>query len=224
MELIAMSKRRIVAVVATILSLSLGGRYASAQSEDLKFEVGAQALLVKINNEPFCFACPGKRTELGFGGRFAYNINNYVALEGEVDFFPRSYEAVITPVNGGRIIEGLFGVKSGKRLHKIGMFGKARPGFLRYTQAETKIEFPNGNGPLPGNRFGIEFGGVSHFAMDFGGIVELYPSRRTIVRFDAGDTIVRYANIPVFLQNGQLVAESRNLHNLQVSVGFGLRF
>jgi len=219
-----MSKRRVFAVAATILFFSLGVRYASAQSEKLRFEAGAQALLIRIDNEPFCFACPDKRTELGFGGRFAYNITNYVALEGEVDFFPRRYEAVITPVNGGRIIEGLFGVKSGKRFPKIGIFGKARPGFLRYTRAETKIEFPNGNGPVPGNRFGIAFGGVNHFAVDLGGVVELYPSRRTVVRFDAGDTVVRYANIPVFLGNGQLVMETRHLNSLQVSVGFGFRF
>lgn len=27
--------------------------------------------------------------------------------------------------------------------------------------------------------------------MDLGGVIELYPSRHTIIRFDAGDTIIR---------------------------------
>jgi hypothetical protein len=34
----------------------------------------------------------------------------------------------------------------------------------------------------------------NNFALDAGGVLELYPSSRTIIRFDAGDTIVRIGN------------------------------
>ncbi len=59
-----------------------------------------------------------------------------------------------------------------------------------------------------------------HFALDFGAVVEAYPSRRMIVRFDLGDTLIcfRYRGVP-------LVGESRfTQHNLQFNVGFGVRF
>lgn len=32
----------------------------------------------------------------------------------------------------------------------------------------------------------------TRFAVDLGGVVEWYPSKNTIVRFDAGDTIIRF--------------------------------
>lgn len=66
----------------------------------------------------------------------------------------------------------------------------------------------------------------THFSMDLGGVVEVYPSRRVIVRFDAGDTIVRYgprdfldfAHTPAFFR-----VPARSTHNFQFSSGVSFR-
>ena len=73
----------------------------------------------------------------------------------------------------------------------------------------------------------------TNFAIDLGGVFEFYPTKRTIIRFDAGDTIVRLParNVAAFQTNTasalNLVvisapAETRN--HFQAGVGFGFRF
>jgi hypothetical protein len=54
----------------------------------------------------------------------------------------------------------------------------------------------------------------TQFALDYGGVVELYPARPFALRFDVGDTVIRYSNFvtPFFT------------HNLQISTGVALRF
>jgi hypothetical protein len=72
------------------------------------------------------------------------------------------------------------------------------------------------------------------FALDLGGVVELYPSRRAVVRFDFGDTLISHPS-RVFINiipgpGGPGTEEARThfngetTHNFQFSVGFGIRF
>ena len=80
----------------------------------------------------------------------------------------------------------------------------------------------------------FESAGRTDFAFDVGGVVELYPSAHTVVRFDAGDTILRAGthNLPArarvsptgptFLS--AFVSPAATTHNFQGSVGFALRF
>ena len=63
----------------------------------------------------------------------------------------------------------------------------------------------------------------NNFALDAGGVLELYPSSRTIVRFDAGDTIVRIRNATAGVI-GNPTTTTDTTHNFQFSVGFGYRF
>jgi hypothetical protein len=84
------------------------------------------------------------------------------------------------PFQGSKpMTEGLFGVKMGERFRKWAIFGKIRPGFIYYQEA-----MPGGGVHTPDS--------LTRFAWDFGGIVELYPVRNTIWRFDVGTTMVRY--------------------------------
>jgi hypothetical protein len=67
-------------------------------------------------------------------------------------------------------------------------------------------------------------------------VIELYPTKRTIIRFDAGDTIIRLGarNIaatqvpaPGSLAPIRLVvipASAETTHNFQGSIGVGFRF
>jgi len=106
----------------------------------------------------------------GLGANFDYNLTRWLGFDSAVNFLPE--QKGTEPMT-----EGLFGVKIGERWQHWGLFGKIRPGFIYYEQA------------MPG-------GGVDHpaslarFAADFGGIVELYPNRKSTLRFDVGTTLV----------------------------------
>lgn len=191
-----------------------------SQSQKSKVEVGGLFSVLGIDDPQGIF----KRTEVGVGGRVTYNITRQLALEAEANFFPRDYHEVRTNFTGGRLIEGLFGLKAGIRKDKFGLFGKVRPGFESSGRAEI-ARFPTGNGPDRQNPFGIEFIRATQLALDVGGVFELYPSRRTIVRFDFGDTIVRYPGIPFTqIPQGTVVVKTLYPNRFQFSAGVGFRF
>ena len=188
---------------------------AKAQSDLSKVEVGAQFTLIHTSLN--------STTEPGLGGRLTFNVTDHVALEAEVNFFPRE-DGVSTNLTGGRITQGLFGVKAGKRFEKVGVFAKVRPGFISYGRTITGV---NANLPPPS---GFQFGRTTYFAIDIGGVVELYPSRRVIIRFDAGDTIIRYpaqdvpSPLQVFPPPPPTHIPGFHKHNFQFSSGVGIRF
>src|SRR6266496_993744 len=70
----------------------------------------------------------GDITEPGFGGRFTFNFNDYIAFDAEDNFFPD--KNVFLGVGERRAVQGQFGVKVGKRFKRLGVFAKVRPGFL----------------------------------------------------------------------------------------------
>ena len=221
-----MKRNAILAAASIILLLCCcGHRAALAQSDETKkYEVGVHFSALSIND-------PGlTRTEPGFGSRFTYNLTDNFALEAEGNFFPRSnlFRAFR---NGGHGLEGLFGVKIGKRFKRLGIFGKARPGFIRYSQAQTDL---NITGPTT-DPFSItaRTRPLTHFATDIGGVLEFYPSRRIVTRFDVGDTIIRYGQTTITTLTGgpggtfvplSLTFPDETRHNFQFSAGVGFRF
>ena len=229
------------AVFCCVLSLS-----AQAQTDDRHFEVGGQFSVLNATNGQGgvtavapCLTppCPttttttdGRATEPGFGGRIGYNFNRYFALEAEGNFFPRERGVTEDDFNGGRKTQGLFGVKVGRRFEEVGVFAKARPGFVRFDQGN--LRQPSGTVciavvPAPVGCF--ETTDRTDFAFDVGGVVELYPSQRSIIRFDIGDTILRTDAhfIPVTVPSrgtSVTASPSKTTHNFQGSIGIGYRF
>jgi hypothetical protein len=171
-----------------------------AQQEVPKYEVGAQ------------FSVIGRRvggaTSIGGGGRLTFNLTRYLALEGEFNSFPS------VGSNDVRRFQSQFGVKSGWRFDRVGVFGKLRPGFINtrfnaQTLCVQPVCLPNGvcvQVPVPCGVSAITDTGLS---LDVGGCLEFYPSKRITVRLDLGDTI---GNRPFAT------------HNLQLSTGIGFRF
>jgi hypothetical protein len=186
------SFKSIIASCALLLFMSIPSAYARAQSNEPKIEVGAQ-FSVLGGGDYYLF---GGSTSVGGGARLTYNLMKYLALEGEMNLFPRrSYDAPR--------YQGQFGVKTGMRFDKFGVFGKVRPGFVNTYE--------------------------NRFSLDLGGVLEFYPSRRWIVRFDIGDTIVNrsapYVISGIFPDRVFAVRPgSSATHNLQMSAGMGFRF
>src|SRR5438874_10029752 len=199
-------------------------RVASAQTPGERIELGAQFssfTLFPPANQGFQ---PPNVTEPGFGGRFTYNLTKRLAIDSELNFFPN--KNVFQFLGEGRALQGQFGVKWGKRFKKFGVFAKARPGFLSVGDVffyQPGASLDTGFGfSIPNARIARR----THLTVDLGGVFEFYPSRRTIVRFDAGDTMVRYGKsfVPIHFDSAHLSTAPGTLkHNLQFSAGVAFR-
>jgi hypothetical protein len=213
-----MNKILFVVVVICLVQMQ-----ALAQSEELpKFEVAAE--FTTLEREAFS----QRRTEPGFGGRFTYNLNEKFAIEGAGYFFPkRCFQCRAA----GNITEGLAGVKVGKRFEKWGVFAKARPGVISFSQGTFDIR-PPFNFPLIPIQF--ELSRLTTFAMDVGGVVEFYPSKRIVTRFDVGDTIIHFGRrnmdsvtsdpVTNIFTPVTILVPARTSHNFQFMTSVGFRF
>jgi hypothetical protein len=217
------NKEYLMVVLILVATADVGVAQSSAPRESKRFEVGGLFSILPIcDPNGLCDLMP--RTEVGVGGRIGYAFNKYITAEGEINFFPRDYRKVISNFTGGSLIQGLFGAKAGFTKRRFGLFGKVRPGFESSGHAEI-AHFPQGDGPDRNNPFGFEKTRATQFALDAGGVFEWYPTRRAILRFDLGDTIVRYPNIPfTHFPDGATVVRSVYSHRPQFSAGFGFRF
>ncbi|PYS81372.1 MAG: hypothetical protein DMF67_17155 [Acidobacteria bacterium] len=240
---------RMLHLTAYVFALALlicGAQRAQAQGVEHGWEMGGQFSAFSVTNGranvttvvPCIAPCAlttttttteGRATDPGFGARVGYNVSRYFAVEAETNFFPRERGLSDNGFNGGRKTQGLFGVKVGRRYDKFGVFAKARPGFVRFSQGDFTS---NGNAcilsfPQPIGCFAPK--GRTDFAFDAGGVLELYPSAHAFVRFDAGDTVLRSGDhlAPVTVPNRGTFAVgvgSNTTHNFQGSVGVGFRF
>jgi hypothetical protein len=217
----------LAAIIATLLVFSTGAR---AQEHDApKVEVGAQFSSLSLTPPGFS----GTENPAGFGGRITYNLTDYFAIEAEGNIFPTRVQRQFA--SGGVAEQMQFGVKAGKRLRSFGVFAKARPGFVSFGDTikltSSLVARVPGGAPRPFTEFGSER--KTHFSTDVGGVLELYPSRRLVVRFDAGDTIIRYGehdeadfSSGVFTLDELPIIKvaSETKHNFQFTAGVAYRF
>jgi hypothetical protein len=201
-------------------------------SEVPKFEAGVQFTLLNVNQPTPLFNCcviispdaSNSYWKSGIGGRFTYNFNEFLAAEATVNYFPESRQDLgfFRARPEGKIYQGQFGVKAGKRFDRVGIFAKARPGFVGFTEVNQLV---NSTPPITFTSFRVER--ETYFSFDVGGVVEFYPSRNTVIRIDAGDTIIRYGTfrIPGFMLSQPVLERApETRHNFQLVTGFGFRF
>ena len=99
-------------------------------------------------------------------------------------------------------------MKMSARVDNAGVFLKIRPGLIHFYQAA----------PILAGRGSFN---AANFALDLGAGLEFYLSRRTMMRFDFGDTIIRMGGINCPFQ-GCSGADISN--NFQFNAGIGWRF
>ena len=231
--------RKSIRVLMLVAVATVGIQMAQAQADEKKVEIGGQFSFLRVptlTTDPtgivcgpiFCPSIAFTRdtnTDVGFGPRIGYNATSYLTLEAEMNFFPQD-----RPEDGGQKFQGLFGAKVGQRFEKVGVFAKARPGFVRLSKGEYQLQggcvtiFPPPIACFQPNA-------TTHLAFDLGGVAEFYPSKNTIIRFDAGDTMIRFKAqrlvAAVNPNSGELVvlpAAPETKHNFQGSIGVGFRF
>jgi len=188
----------VLAAAALLLMVPAQNAQAQSGSETPKVEIGAHYTLLRFRD---LFVDGDGVTDSGVGGRVTFNLSDNIGIEGELNFFPqkRSNSLSVNPlfIDSTRT-QGLFGVKTGIRSDGVGIFGKIRPGFVHFGQGT----------PLPG----FSSSGATEFALDLGGVFEVYPSRSVALRFDLGDTIIRFGGLGF------------TSHNLQFTTGVAFRF
>jgi hypothetical protein len=186
-------RKRLLIVASSTLLLCFSCLVSQAQNNTVSdvekvptYEIGGQI---------FSFGGDDLGFGWGAGNRFTYNLNNHIALESEVDFFlPDEGPPYAT--------QALFGIKAGKRIRRVGIFAKVRPGFQ--------------------TNFVVNQREQARFALDVGGVAEFYPNRHVVLRFDVGDVIIPFGNNVVGY--GSSARRLGTTHNLQFNVGFGIRF
>jgi hypothetical protein len=206
-----------VLLLLTVITLASVG---VAQDKKAKIEIGIQTTSLTLVHPDVGF----DDTQAGIGGRVTYNINRSIAAEAEINFFPQKQSILNAD---GRAIQAQFGVKIGKRFEKFGIFGKVRPGFLSVNRVAAFIPPPpqgsqGGTSTLP---FTIER--RTFFSIDAGGVLEFYPTTRSVVRFEAGDTAIRhparFGQVSIFDPTAQLLRPAKFNHNFQFTFGVGFR-
>jgi hypothetical protein len=161
-------------------------------------------------------------TPAGFGGRLSYELLDWLSFESEFNLFPREAFTVDGRVPGGGDLrlayrrhrsEVVFGPKVGLRTGRFGLFAKVRPGFARLSDqgVDCVSEICAAASLLrPVDR--------TEFALDLGGVLELYPSTRMVARVDIGDTMIRHGGLAT------PSCSNCTSHNVASRVGIGLRF
>lgn len=218
-------RREFLSLVIIAAFLILISPHTNAQDngsvKDRKFEVGGDISTVTFGSGV---------TELGVGGRFTYNLNSHVALEAAGYYFPNNCN--FCGRNSGRVSEGLFGVKIGKRFDKWGIFGKVRPGVVSFSKGDFDIvSLTSSTVPLS---FVTVEKRLTNFALDVGGVLEFYPTKRIITRMDFGTTLdhtrPQTINFPAFdpvtgtYSLRPFATPAQNRGTVQLTFGIGYRF
>jgi hypothetical protein len=217
-----MRTRALFTCTALVLLLLASAAGASAQEKDApKLEIGVQYSSLSIDLPGF----GGTEHAPGVGARVTYNLNDYFAVEAEGNIFPTVTRTDYT--TGGDPLQAQFGVKAGKRWKRFGLFAKARPGFVSFAETLTPLPVVSGSATT----FTYDRERKTHFSTDVGGVLEFYPSRRMLVRFDVGDTIIRYGEHRELQfdpagTGARFIGPSRSeiKHNFQFTAGVGFRF
>jgi hypothetical protein len=144
--------------------------------------------------------------DAGVGTRAGYEIAKNVAVETEVNLFPENKVHA-----GGKKEQAFFRVRMGQRFGRIGLFAKAGSGFMIFSKGDSKFDFAGQNGceANPNQSYCVTYTRTTNLVGELGGVLEFNTSKRTFIRFDAGNTM---------LSGGPY------LNSFQTSSGFGFRF
>ena len=152
----------------------------------------------------------------GIGAWVSWNFSKYVSWDtGAFDFPHDDHTASIQ--DGGTSLDAFSGVKAGLRRDKFGIFGKVRPGAVVFSRTEDRIFITSTSAVISNSK-------LPSFALDTGGIVELYPSRRFIIRAEAGNVSIFYPAKTTYGQGEAFHSPGTERASVLFLLGAGWRF
>ena len=185
------------------------------------------ASLSRAQDSPGRFEAGGNFTALhnpggnGFGPGIdgSVNFGRFLALDASFNWLAAR---PISVENNSLVFSGFFGLKAGKRFQHFGVFGKARPGFI--TAGKVLREF-DVQTILPSNVISQRDARLTQFALDAGGVLEYYASRRWTLRYDFSDAIIRSEPLILLIEGQRQNAFTPHFtNNFQFSTSIRYRF
>lgn len=190
------------------LLVLLGSWPSFAQGNYTRFEFGAQYSLIRLTSSDL-----GATNYSGFGGRFDWNLNRRLALESQIDFFPEHLVPLLG-IQGGQTIQAVFGIRAKVvQTRRLAVFGLVRPGLFHFTDV---LYFPpnsNTSSTQP----------ETHFTLNIGGGVEVYPSPRWVLRADIEGNPYRVPNSAIFASGGETALAAGKIDDT-TRLSFGVAF
>jgi hypothetical protein len=187
---------------------------AAAQGADRSVEVGGHVSVLRLSGFD--------TTDAGVGLHATWSIVRGLAGDAAVTWFPAGDEFDAASFSAQSRMLGLAGLRMGKDLGRVTLYGRGRLGFLRFAEQENVICIAIFPIPLS-CRLAT---GHTAFAGDLGGGASLgLDSRdRLQLRLEASDLIVRYdVDAQVRRPNGEM-SDGFVSHNLLLQVSLGWRF
>jgi hypothetical protein len=150
----------------------------------------------------------------------SWNFSQHVSWDTTLLHSPRNPGKIedIDFWSGGRAFEALTGAKIGVRRDHMGYFAKIRTGTITFGKTERQI-YENANGQIA-----VDDGMFTNFALDAGGVFEVYPSRHSILRVDAGNTTIFYQPKTVISLGQKISISGETQPTMLITVGAGFRF
>jgi hypothetical protein len=152
----------------------------------------------------------------GIGAWVSSNFSKHLSWDTSAFGFPHDDHTASTQ-DGGPSLDAFSGIKAGLRREKFGLFAKARPGAVVFSRTEDSIFITKTSALISNSK-------LPSFALDTGGIVELYPSRRFIVRAEAGNVSIFYPAKTTYGQGEAFHSPARERASVLFLLGAGWRF
>jgi hypothetical protein len=200
---------RTVLVAITCLFYLFSIPIGRSQEQPTRFEIGPLFTYLRV---PDSFPI-NAQNQAEIGGRFSWNFSRHVAFDAELEGSPFRTTNLTTSYQGGYLLQSFVGIKAGKRWDKFGIFGKVRPGLNSYSGVIR--QFQSGT---------LGFGRRTDPAFDLGGIAEFYVSRRVLLRYDFGDTIIHYNSNTITISGQAIPSPAEVRNNFQFSTAIAFRF
>lgn len=149
----------------------------------------------------------------------SWNFSKYVSWDTSVLRSPRNQDRIetIDYQAGGRAIEALTGAKVGIRRDHMGYFAKIRPGTITFSKTQRQLDIATTPATFDNGMF-------TDFVLDTGGVLEVYPSRHSILRFEAGDAQIFYRAKDVYENGAKFPIAGKTQPSLFAGFGAGFRF
>jgi hypothetical protein len=180
----------IARVLCALLTLLVVSRPGYAQAADPVTEVGLHLVSLRIK--------PVEEHAIGIGAVFARDVLPLLSIDAEVNYFPEN------PSGNFGETEALLGVKLGTRSDQMGLFAKARFGFVHFGGDFFDARLPN----------------PTKVALDLGLVFEHYArSGRWGWRVDGGDTIIPFGADMILFGGDPPIHQPGTSHNFQLAVG-----
>jgi hypothetical protein len=159
-------------------------------------------------------------TDLGAGVQSGFRLTPAIAVDGTFAWIPSSGDFSSTLFENQQRMLGVAGIRAGLTRGRVELFGKARPGFLRFSHQDSVVCILIFPVPLSCQLAA----GYTAFAFDAGAgaSINLDRAGRFFLRVDGGDLLLRYG-LQAYRRQGE-TTDGFVSHNFNINVGVGRKF